>query len=182
MRADELYVPSVDEWLASQGLGNITFSGLYSILELEKERVQAHERIGLTDGEHLQAFILMFIISCDRLIRSRKINIQEKTILKEKRRLARAFFIDISKRMERKSGYAWVDGPLPSEKTAESLAEEWVRLGAARSKEEVYALQEKAQAATRLKREEQRKNYTPSYAWMDAPLFGTPREKGQVEE
>lgn len=133
------------------------------------EQIFGHQKTILASLE-------MFIVLCNKWSRSRKVDADVKLIVKEKRRIARAWYTDITKRMSAERRNAWVDAPLPKI-TDRDLAQRWLEEGLIKSLEEVYIeLTSEQRHALEGARARWRKNrpagYKPENAWVDAPLFG----------
>lgn len=179
----ELSPKSVDQELQSMKFP-FTFNEISNVVLGDAEQLQKQELVAEESRNRVLISLEMYVVLCDKFVNSRsKVDRDDKIIVKVKRRLARAFIAAISKRMERKPGFAWVDAPLPKSLN-ESLAEQWLKEGLAKSKDEVFVeLNQEQQGVldkARIRWKEQRQGYVaPTYGWVDAPLFGIPKDKDE---
>jgi hypothetical protein len=175
---------TVNKQLKALKLGNLSFTDIVEVLFHEVNMLSSLNDISQKEGTRVLVFLELFVLLSDKWVRSRAIDKGDKIVIREKQRLARAFFIDISKRMEREKTDIWINTPIPKTSNR-GLAEEWLEKALANTLEEVYTEQtpQQREALERLLEEsENRKNeYSTSNTWINTPIFGT-KTKNETED
>lgn len=163
---------SIDSELIS-----MSFLDLFNTLDQSVSRYyQVNEDRFLPSEKTILASLEMFIALCNKWSRSRSIDVAAKLLVKEKRRITRAWYTDLTRSMAVERPNAWADAPLPKI-TDKDLAQRWLEEGLVKSIDEVYVeLNAEQQRVLEEARARWRKDRPASFrrenAWVMAPLFG----------
>lgn len=141
-----------------------------------------------TTNEDMQGVLVlleMYIVLCGKWLISPKVDKNDKIAIEQAKRLARSMHSDICNMQERKLDHAWADSPIPKT-TNEELALKWKAMGLVTNLDTIYvALTRKEKRRlekAQLRWKQQNQEFTPSYAWADAPLFGIPNSNNIERE
>lgn len=163
---------SVDKQLIA-----FSFDDLFEIILNETEVLRLNHPIDIEASRAPLALIEMFIVLCNKLMRSRTVDKDDKLVVKERRRIARAIYVHIYHFMEREPRFWWRDAPIPKTHSRR-LAAEWKQAGLVESIEDIYEElspeQKLVLEKARVRWNKQFEDYIPAYSWSKAPLFGEP--------